>query len=154
MRENRFTVTGEYTMTIRDRLVQTILKWEEKFGFFPGQAGITAAVSEYDTAMRLGLNEDQYRGSIMGRSSVGRGYDFKFKDKKIQVKANRPSGRPGSDIWNAGPKVRTDRWDILIYILYHKNYVIQEAYWFDCDEYERMFLNEKKLRLDDMEEGE
>ena len=140
-------------MTIRDQLVQTTLEWEKTFGFFPGQAGITAAVSEYDAAIRLGLNQDQYRVSITGRSSVGRGYDFKFMNKKIQVKANRPSGRPGSDVWNAGPKVKTDGWHILIYMLNDKDYVIQEAYWFDCDTYERMFSNKEKLRLDDMRMG-
>ena len=40
-------------MTIRDELVQTVLKWEKKFGFIPGQSGITTAVSEYDDQNNL-----------------------------------------------------------------------------------------------------
>jgi len=140
-------------MTIRDQLVQTVLKWEKMFGFFPGQAGITAAISEYDAAMMLGHDEAEYIKSIAGRGPVGRGHDFVFKNKKIQVKANRPGGRPGDAVWNAGPKVKTDGWDILIYILYDKGYVAQEAYQFDCDEYERMFSNRTSLRLEDMRKG-
>jgi len=143
----------EDTMTIRDQLVQIVLKWENMFGFFPGQAGITAAVSEYDAAMMLGLNEAEYITSITGRGPVGRGHDFVFENKRIQVKANRPSGRPGDAVWNAGPKVKTDGWDILIYILYDKDYVRQEAYGFDCDTYERLFSDKKLLRLDDMRKG-
>lgn len=140
-------------MTIRDQLVQTALQWEKRFGFFPGQAGITAAVSEYDAAMMLGLTEVNYIASIKGRSSVGRGHDFVFENKRIQVKANRPSGRPGSDVWNAGPKAKTKGWDILIYILYDKGYVMQEAYQFDRDAYETMFSNKESLRLEDMRRG-
>jgi hypothetical protein len=141
-------------MTIRDRLVQTVLKWEKRFGFIPGQSGMTTAVSEYDAAMILGLNENEYSDSVKGRSSVGGGYDFKFNNKRIQVKANRPSGLPGSQVWNAGPKVKTDGWDIFIYILYDKYYIPQEAYQFDCKKYERMFANKKSLRLKDMREGD
>jgi hypothetical protein len=63
-------------MTLRDRLVQTALEWEKRFGFFPGQAGITTAVSEYDSAMMLGHDEAGYISSVEGRSSVGRGHDF------------------------------------------------------------------------------
>ena len=141
-------------MTIRDQLVQIVLKWEKKFGFFPGQAGITAAISEYDAATRIfKLDENQYSISVQGRSSVGRGYDFKFNKKKIQVKANRPSGRLGDTVWNAGRKVKTDGWDILIYILYDKSYVVQEAYEFKCDKYEELFSNKKSLRLEDMKKG-
>jgi hypothetical protein len=144
---------SEDTMSIRDQLVQTVLKWEEMFGFFPGQAGVTAAVSEYDAAMILGLSEAQYARSVDGRSSVGRGYDFMFKDKRVQVKANRPSGLPGSAVRNAGPKVKTGPWDIFIYILYDKDYAVQEVYQFDPDMYETMFSNKEKLRLEDMRKG-
>ena len=141
-------------MTIRDQLVQTVLRWEERFGFFPGQAGITAAVSEYDAAMKFfGLNEDEYIATIPGRTAVGRGYDFIFKNKRIQVKANRPSRRPSSAVWNVGPKVNTDGWEILIYILYNEDYEIQEAYRFDSATYERLFMDGQSLRLDDMRQG-
>jgi len=140
-------------MTIRDTLVQTVLKWEETFGFFPGQAGITAAISEYDAARKLGLNEVDYQASIPDRTAVSRGYDFIFRNERIQVKANRPSRRPGSAVWNVGKKVKTDGWDILIYILYDEDYVIQKAYKFKSDEYQRMFSDKTSLRLEDMRQG-
>ncbi len=135
---------------MRDQLVKIALQWEERFGFFPGQAGITATVSEYDAAMMLGLSETGYINSVKGRSSVSRGHDFVFENKKIQVKANRPSGLPSSNVWNAGKKTKKIGWDILIYILYDKDYVMREAYKFDRNLYERMFSNKESLRLEDM----
>jgi len=47
-------------------------------------------------------------------------------------------------------KVDAAGWDILIYILYDKNYIVQEAYQFDCNEYEKLFSNRKSLRVEDM----
>jgi hypothetical protein len=140
-------------MSIRDQLVQITLKWEEVFGFFPGQAGITAAISEFDAAIKLGYSVLEYANSVKGRSPVGRGHDFVFNGKKVQVKANRPSGKPGSAVWNAGPKVDSAGWDILIYILYDKDYVVQECYQFDRDLYDRLFIDKKSLRLEDMRKG-
>jgi hypothetical protein len=108
---------------------------------------------EYDAAIKLGHNEDEYIDSIKGRGSVGRGYDFVFNNERIQVKANRPSRRPGAAVWNSGPKVNTDSWDILIYILYDEDYKIQEAYRFDSRTYESMFSGRASLRLKDMRKG-
>ena len=142
-------------MTIRDQLVQMILKWEYLFGFFPGQAGITAAISEYDAAIKiLKHSETEYKASIAGRVAVSRGYDFIFNNKRIQVKANRPGRHRGATVWNAGKKVKTDGWDTLIYILYDEDYEIQEAYQFDSETYERKFSDRTSLRLEDMREGE
>lgn len=56
-------------------------------------------------------------------------------------------------MWNAGPKAKTKGWDILVYILYDKGYVMQEAYQFDRDAYETMFSNKESLRLEDMRRG-
>jgi len=144
----------EQIVTIRDQLVETILKWERTFGFFSGQSGITAAVSEYDAAMLIGQTEAEYIASVRGRSSVSRGYDFVFKGQRIQVRANRPSGLPGSNVWNAGRKAGTGLWDILIYVLYDENYVIQAAYKFDHDTYHKIFSGKTSLRLEDMRRGE
>jgi hypothetical protein len=141
------------SVSIRDELVQIALKWEEEFGFFPGQAGITTAVSEFDAAMTLGCSEIDYAKSIKGRSPVGRGHDFVFNGVKVQVKANRPSGKPGSAVWNAGPKVDSTGWEMLIYVLYDKDYVIKECYQFDRDLYDRLFSGKKSLRLEDMRKG-
>ena len=44
-------------------------------------------------------------------------------------------------------------WDILVYILYDKDYVVQECYQFDSDLYDRLFIDKKSLRLEDMRKG-
>jgi hypothetical protein len=49
--------------------------------------------------------------------------------------------------------VTTDGWDLLVYILYDKDYVVQEAYQFAADIYERLFENRRSLRLEDMRKG-
>jgi len=142
-------------MTNRDQLVQIILKWEDLFGFFPGQAGITAAISEYDAAINiLKHSETEYKASIKHRTAVSRRFDFEFNNEKFQVKANRPGRHRGATVRNAGKKVKTDGWDILIYILYDEDYKIQEAYQFDSETYERKFSDRTSLRLEDMREGE
>lgn len=141
-------------MNLRDKLVSIVLEWEREFGCFPGQAGVTAAVSEYDAAILLGCSEADYAGCLKKRTAVSKHYDFETADgRKVQVKANRPSGKPGSKVWNAGPKVDSSGWDLLVYILYDPNYNREEAWKFTGEEYERLFGNKKTLTLVDMRQG-
>lgn len=42
---------------------------------------------------------------------------------------------------------------MLIYVLYDKDYVIQECYQFDRELYDRLFSDKKSLRLEDMRKG-
>ena len=64
------------------------------------------------------------------RSAVTKGYDFTHNGCRYQVKANRPSGKPGSPVtWVS--KVNNYDWDKLIWILYDRNYVVQEAWEWD-----------------------
>ncbi len=87
-------------MSLRNELVDVVLRWEGQFGCFPGQAGVTAAVSEYDAALLLGCSESEYADCLRERTAVSKGYDFLSPDgKRVQVKANRPSGKPGSKVW-------------------------------------------------------
>ncbi|SPF35732.1 ribonuclease HI, degrades RNA of DNA-RNA hybrids (modular protein) [Syntrophobacter sp. SbD1] len=141
-------------MSLRNELVNVVLRWEDRYGCFPGQAGVTAAVSEYDAAMLLGCSESEYADCLRERTAVSSGYDFLAADgQRIQVKANRPSGNPGSAVWNAGSKVKSIAWDILIYVLYDQGYKMLEAWKFTPELYERLFAGKSKLSIDDMRKG-
>jgi len=140
---------------LRNELVNVVLRWEGQYGCFPGQAGVTAAVSEHDAAILLGCSESEYAQCLKERTAVSRGYDFEYpKGRRIQVKANRPSGKQGSKAWNAGPKVDSTGWDLLVYILYDQNYERLEAWKYTPELYERLFADKSKLTLDDMRKGE
>ena len=67
-----------------------------------------------------------------------------FKENRYQVKANRPSGKPGSFVtWV--PKAHNFEWDFLIWILYNKEYEIQEAWLWDVVAYRQAFEPIKRL---------
>ncbi len=75
---------------------------------------------------------------MSGATSVQKGYDFKHRGKRYQVKANRPSGKPGSVVtWV--PKATNYEWDYLIWLLYDREYVIQEAWLWEVDAYRAAF---------------
>ena len=44
-------------MTLRNKLVDIALDWQENFGVAPS---ITSAISEYDAAMLIGMPESEY----------------------------------------------------------------------------------------------
>ena len=110
-------------MTLRENLVETALQWQKNFGVAPS---ITSAISEYDAAMLIGMSESEYSEYMQDKTAVSKGSDFVFKNIRYQVKANRPSGKKGSFVTKV-PKASNYDWDKLIWILYDKNYVIQEA---------------------------
>jgi len=80
-------------LALRTRLVEVALAWERRFGVAPA---ITSAVSEYDAAMLVGHSDDTFSADCVGRTAVSRGADFTHRGVRYQVKANRPSGKPGS----------------------------------------------------------
>jgi hypothetical protein len=109
---------------LRSRLVEIALRWQNCFGVAPQ---ITSAISELDAAQKLkGMPEEDYCADCRKRTSVTKGYDFRFRDLRYQVKANRPSGKPGSPVTLVA-KAHNYDWDKLIWILYDRNYEIQEA---------------------------
>ncbi len=122
------------SMTFRDELVRIALAWQDAYGIAPS---ITSAVSEYDAAVTLlGMSEKEYGASMKLATAVGRGFDFQFKGERFQIKANRPSGKPGSAV-TLVPKVRNYDWDQLIWILYNRDYEIQEAWKWSREAYQR-----------------
>ena len=134
---------------LRPRLVDIALTWQQQFGVAPS---ITSAVSEYDAAALVGMTEQEYGLACCNRTAVSRGWDFLFKDIRYQVKANRPSGRAGSPVTLVG-KPNNYEWDKLIWILYDREYVIQEAWQWDVQEHRSQFETKKRLSPVDMRRG-
>lgn len=134
---------------LRGRLVDLALKWERTFGNAPH---ITAALSELDAARLVGCSLDKYAECMRGTSAVRRGHDFEFNGRRYQVKANRPSGKPGSAV-TLVPKARNFDWDVLIWILYDKAYKIQEAWSWEAASYRQAFEPLKRLGPDHYRRG-
>lgn len=126
---------------LRRQLVESALAWERAFGNAPA---ITTAVSEYDAAALVGLTPELYCGAMQGMTTVQRGYDFKFKGMRYQVKGNRPSGKPGSFVtWV--PKATNYEWDYLVWVLYNQAYEIEEAWLWEVSAYRAAFDTLKRL---------
>ena len=134
---------------LRDKLVEVALEWQSKFGVSPS---ITSTVSEYDAAMLVGMSETEYSEYMKDKTAVSKGADFVFNNIRYQIKANRPSGKPGSFVTLVS-KASNYLWDKLIWILYDKNYVMQEAWEWDVEEYKSSFDNVKRLSPDDYRKG-
>ena len=126
---------------LRKRLVEVALEWQEKFGVSPS---ITSSLSEYDAAMLVGMTESEYSEYMKPKTAVSKGTDFMFNGIRYQVKANRPSGKPGSYVTMV-PKATNYEWDKLIWILYDKNYIMQEDWEWNVKDYIIAFDNVKRL---------
>lgn len=134
---------------LRDRLVAVTLDWERAFGNAPA---ITAAISEYDAAMLVGMPEEAYARSMQGATTVRKGFDFTFEGKRYQIKANRPSGKPGSAItWV--PKAANYNWDYLVWVRYDPRFEIEEAWLWDVDAYKAAFDAVPRLSPADLRRG-
>lgn len=144
---------------MRERIVALALEWQKRYGVAPS---ITPALSECDAAIFLvGMPEDEYSEYMKPRTAVSRGHDFEFNGEKYQIKAHRPSGKPGSAITNAGPVLKKDtatgryKWNFLIWIRYNKDYQIEEAWMFSEACYGNEFGDRKggNLSPEDMRKG-
>jgi len=126
---------------IRNELVTLALEWQNKFGVAPA---ITSTLSEYDAAILVGMNENEYSIFMQSQTAVQKGYDFIFNEVRYQVKGNRPSGKLGSKVTMV-PKASNYNWDILVWILYNKEYEIQEAWSWSVGAYKAAFHEIKRL---------
>lgn len=135
--------------SLRSRLVAISLEWEATFGVAPQ---ITAAISEYDAAQLIGHSESSYSQDCIGRTAVSRGSDFRWSGVRYQVKANRPSGKPGSPVTKVAKASNYD-WDKLIWLLYDRYYVLQEAWEWDAAAYREAFDTQVHVRPPDMRRG-
>jgi hypothetical protein len=137
------------TEQLRNKLVEIALQWQERYGVAPS---ITSTISEYDAAMLVGMSENDYSAYMKDKTAVNKGSDFVFNNTRYQVKANRPSGKKGSFVTMV-PKAANYEWDRLIWILYDKNYVIQEAWEWGVEEYKDAFDAIKRLSPDHYRKG-
>jgi len=64
----------------------------------------------------------------------------------------RPSGKKGSKVTMV-PKASNYEWDRLIWILYDKDYVMQEAWEWYMKDYKMAFENKKRLSPEDYRKG-
>ena len=134
---------------IRSQLVRVALEWQRRFGVAPS---VTSAISEFDAFSLVGMSEDEYCADRINRTAVTSGYDFKHNGCRYQIKANRPSGKPGSPVSLVGKAKNLD-WDKLIWILYDRDYCIQEAWEWTVEEYRTQFESAKRLSPADMRKG-
>lgn len=137
------------TEQLRNKLVEIALQWQERYGVAPS---ITSTISEYDAAMLVGMSENDYSAYMKDKTAVNKGSDFVFNNTRYQVKANRPSGKKGSFVTMV-PKAANYEWDRLIWILYDKNYVIQEAWEWGVEEYKDAYDAIKRLSPDHYRKG-
>ena len=137
------------TEQLRNKLVEIALQWHERYGVAPS---ITSTISEYDAAMLVGMSENDYSAYMKDKTAVNKGSDFVFNNTRYQIKANRPSGKKGSFVTMV-PKAANYEWDRLIWILYDKNYVIQEAWEWGVEEYKDAFDAIKRLSPDHYRKG-
>jgi hypothetical protein len=135
--------------TLRASLVDVALDWERAFGNAPA---ITSVLSEFDAAMLVGLSVEEYSACMQGRTAVQRGDDFVHKGVRYQVKANRPSGKPGSPVTIVG-KANNYEWDVLIWVLYDRYYKVQEAWRWDVEPYIKAFDGKTRLSPADYRRG-
>ena len=75
----------------------------------------------------VGMSEREYSEFMQSQTAVKKGFDFIHEGIRYQIRANRPSGKPGSFVTMA-PKAKNYDWDVLICILYNKYFEIQEAW--------------------------
>jgi len=134
---------------LRNKLVAIALEWQEKFGIAPQ---ITTPISEYDAALLIGFPIQEYSDYMQDKTAVNKGFDFLYNNIRYQIKANRPSGKPGSRV-TLVPKAANYDWDILIWLLYDKYYNIQEAWQWDVQSYKDVFYKKKRLGPYDYRRG-
>ena len=135
--------------TLRRELITVALEWEKAYGNAPQ---ITSVISEYDAATLIGMTQDDYSKSMQGATSVQKGFDFLHKGVRYQVKANRPSGKPGSKVTLVS-KAKNYDWDYLIWVLYDRNYQMQEAWIWDVSDYKSKFHDLPRLSPDHYRQG-
>jgi hypothetical protein len=114
---------------------------------------ITSAISEYDAALLVGHSPESFGRDCVGRTAVTRRTDFCFEGRRYQVKANRPSGKPGSFVTLVAKATNYD-WDRLIWILYDREFVIQEAWEWTAESYRVAFDSVSRLSPAHMRRGQ
>ncbi|PKO61334.1 MAG: hypothetical protein CVU24_09175 [Betaproteobacteria bacterium HGW-Betaproteobacteria-18] len=143
---------GYISHPLRQQLVEIALQWERSYSVLPR---VGDALSEFDAAMLVGHTPETFSKAMVGTTAVQKGFDFCWESTRYQVKHNRPSGKKGSKVTNAGNVTTNFEWDILIYVLYNEFFDIQEVWQWDVETYQKMFdsKSQKHISLKDMQKG-
>jgi hypothetical protein len=128
----------------RQQLISTALEWESHFSVLPR---IGDVISEFDAAMLVGHTPKSYEAAMQGTTAVQKGFDFKYKLLNYQVKHNRPSGKKGSKVTNAGKVDQKCHWDILIYVLYDRYFNLQEVWQWRVEDYKSIIVSSGKVHV-------
>jgi hypothetical protein len=84
--------------------------------------------------MLIGHTPESLSLDCVARTAATRATDFCHDGLRYQVKACRPSGKRGSTVtWV--PKATTFEWDLLIWILYDREFRVVEAWEWALDRY-------------------
>ena len=134
---------------LRQALVALALEWERRYGVSPA---ITCAVSEFDAARLVGHSADSFGLDCVGRTAVTRGVDFCHAGLRYQVKGNRPSGQPGSPVTLVS-KAKNYEWDRLIWVLYDREFRMEEAWEWTMDAYRAEFDGRRRVSPTQMRRG-
>ncbi|MHA7837909.1 MAG: hypothetical protein ACX98W_10660 [bacterium] len=134
---------------LRANLIATALAWQARYGVAPP---ITSPLSELDASRLLGMPDSEYSAYMSDKTAVAAGFDLEWRGSRYQVKANRPSGKPGSRVTMV-PKAKNYDWDFLVWILYETDYSIAEAWQWDRASYMLEFDGKSRLSPDDYRRG-
>jgi len=136
-------------MGLRNDLIQVAVEWERVYGNAPA---ITGTLAKYDAAMLVGCSEEEYRRQAALHSVVAPGHDFEHAGKRYKVKANRPSGRPGSMVTLVN-KPRDLDWDFFVWVHYCEDFTMREAWLWAVDDF-ACFARKDRLSPEDIRRGE
>ena len=141
---------------LRTAMVEVALEWQQEMGVAPA---ITSALSEYDAAQLVGCPYECLVEQGVVKTAVSKNHDFVFNQKRYQVKANRPSGKPGSPVSKVAKAERDKRtgdyeWDFLIWVLYDRYYEVQEAWMWTSVEYQKELEHLGRISPQDMRKGQ
>jgi hypothetical protein len=84
------------------------------------------------------MPEPEYCAACAKATAVRKGFDFDWAGVRYQVKANRPSGKPGSFVTLVAKASNYD-WDQLIWLLYDRHYALVEGWQWSQNDYQREF---------------
>ena len=126
---------------LRGLLVQVSLEWERRFAVAPR---ITDSIAEYDATKLVGTSLRIGEGRKECDTAVTKGVDFRKGNTSYQVKSNRPSGKLGSRVTLVGKATGFD-WNKLVWVLYDREYNIEEAWEFTRNKYRESFESKKRI---------
>lgn len=135
---------------LRKALIGIALKWEHDYSVLPRTGD---ALSEFDAAMLVGHTPESFGEVMVGMTAVQKGFDFRIGNIRYQIKHNRPSGKKGSKITNAGKAKGLDQWDKWIWIRYDRIFVIEEAWLWTSEDFWSAFELDEGLTPEKMRQG-